>query len=142
MCPDKRGPDAARNLRILKWSGPAVKSPADVHPAGLSAEGTKSRRDTRRSAHERHGPGLVGDRTDVALHAERDPARPAANVALGRLKSLMEHGASQRGGPPVENDPVVVERVVDIRRRMKKDEVREGVFSAGGLPWPMGTTAT
>jgi len=47
---------------------------------------------------------------------------------LQRLKSVVETGKAKRQDPLPENDPIVIDRVVQLRRGLKRSEVREGVF--------------
>jgi hypothetical protein len=48
--------------------------------------------------------------------------------ALAGLKSVAELGAEKGDVPLPENESVTPERVVELRRKLKKDEVREGRF--------------
>ncbi len=47
---------------------------------------------------------------------------------LQRLKSVVEMGNAKRETLIPENDPIVVDRVVQLRRGLKRSEVREGAF--------------
>ena len=47
---------------------------------------------------------------------------------LQRLKSVVEMGKAKRETPISENDPIVIDRVVQLRRGLGRSEVREGVF--------------
>jgi hypothetical protein len=47
---------------------------------------------------------------------------------LGRLKSVAQLGRDRHETPLVENDPILVERVVQLRARRLGSEVREGTF--------------
>lgn len=47
---------------------------------------------------------------------------------LQRLKSVVELGKSKRETPVPENDPILIDRVVHLRRGLKRSQVREGVF--------------
>jgi hypothetical protein len=47
---------------------------------------------------------------------------------LGRLKSLAHMSRERRETPIPENDPILIERVVQLRRGLRRSEVREGAF--------------
>lgn len=47
---------------------------------------------------------------------------------LGRLKSLVEVKRNRGETPLPENDPILVERVVQLRNRLRRSQVREGAF--------------
>ena len=47
---------------------------------------------------------------------------------LQRLKSVVEMGKAKRETLIPENDSITVERVVQLRRGLKRSEVREGAF--------------
>jgi hypothetical protein len=47
---------------------------------------------------------------------------------LGRLKSVVQLGRDHRETPVPENDPILVERVVQLRGGLRRSEVREGTF--------------
>jgi hypothetical protein len=58
------------------------------------------------------------------LHA---PPLSGAGI-LARLKSVAHLGRTKGQTPLPENDPIQVERVVKLRRGLKRSEVREGAF--------------
>jgi hypothetical protein len=47
---------------------------------------------------------------------------------LGRLKSVAQLGRDRHETPLIENDPILVERVVRLRATRRRSEVREGAF--------------
>jgi hypothetical protein len=47
---------------------------------------------------------------------------------LSRLKSLAQMSHDRRETPIPENDPILVKRVVHLRRKLQRSEVREGEF--------------
>ena len=54
-------------------------------------------------------------------------ALPGAGI-LSRLKSVAQLGSAKGQHPLPENDPIQVERVVQLRRGLNRSEVREGAF--------------
>ena len=50
------------------------------------------------------------------------------SVKLGVLKSVVEMGKEKKDNPLPENESVVPERIVKLRRWLKRDQVREGAF--------------
>src|SRR6266545_4379757 len=54
-------------------------------------------------------------------------ALPGAGI-LSRLKSVAQLGKANGQQPLPENDPIQIERVVQLRRGLKRTEVREGAF--------------
>ena len=47
---------------------------------------------------------------------------------LRRLRSVVQLGKDKRETAVPENDPIVVDRVVQLRRGLERSQVREGVF--------------
>lgn len=54
-------------------------------------------------------------------------ALPGAGI-LNRLKSVVDLGKLKRETPVPDNDPMLTDRVVQLRRGLTQTEVREGVF--------------
>ena len=44
------------------------------------------------------------------------------------LKSVVEMGKEKKDNPLPENESVVPERIVELRRRLERGQVREGAF--------------
>jgi chorismate mutase len=49
-------------------------------------------------------------------------------LASSRFKSVVEMGKEKKDNPLPENEGVVPERIVELRRELKRGQVREGVF--------------
>jgi hypothetical protein len=60
-------------------------------------------------------------------YAEDEEPLHGSNL-LDKVKSVFQLGSEKDDVPLPENDSVVVEQTVELRRHMKKDQVREGAF--------------
>jgi hypothetical protein len=48
--------------------------------------------------------------------------------SLQRLKSVVDMGTAKRQPPIPVDDPIAVDRIIQLRRGLKRSEVREGAF--------------